>query len=138
MKKAIPWVKIKKEYLEGVKPKIIAEKYNITSDSIRTKASKEKWKIEKDAICNKLPQKIEDRINGLTNKALDTCESVIDNPRAAYRDKLQAAKIIMDISGLKKEKRENINITPQIVVASQKDADILRRIADVNPDKDVL
>lgn len=37
-----------------------------------------------------------------------------------------------------KIKQEVTNKTPQIVVATQADADLLKRIADVKPDKDVL
>lgn len=37
-----------------------------------------------------------------------------------------------------KIKQEVTNTTPQIVVASQNDADLLKRIADVKPDENVL
>lgn len=106
MGKCTPWNKIKKEYLEGVTPKELALKYKIKAKSISNKANKEKWAIEKEKISENLSKNTEDRIKGLTNKAFDALEQVLDDENAEYKDKVAAAKAIIDVSGLKKDKKE--------------------------------
>lgn len=108
-KKPIPWLKIKKEYLEGIKPCILAKKYNTTSNTIRSKACKENWSEKKTTISNNVQQKVEDRINGLTNKAFNALEQVLDDPNAKHQDKVAAARAVIDVSGLKKENNTNTN-----------------------------
>lgn len=134
MNKGLPWTKIKKEYLEGVKPCILAKKYKTTSNTIRSRASKENWAEEKHTISNKVQQKVEERINGLTNKAFNALEQVLDDKAAKYQEKVAAAKAILDVSGLKKDKHEVKNLTPQIVVADESHKNILEQIrnADTN------
>ena len=105
----IPWLKIKKEYLEGVKPCVLAKKYKTTSNTIRSKASKENWKKEKNAISNNVQQNVEGRINSLTNKAFNALEQVLDDPNAKHQDKVAAARAVIDVSGLKKENNTNTN-----------------------------
>lgn len=49
-KKATPWIKIKADYLAGITPVALAEKYkkySVTSKAINEKASKENWVDEK-------------------------------------------------------------------------------------------
>ena len=109
MTKCTAWNKIKKEYLEGVTPKELALKYKIKAKSISDKAAKEKWTIEKSKICANILQNTEDRIKGLTNKAFIALEQVLDDEEAEYKDKVAAAKAIIDVSGLKKENHNNNN-----------------------------
>lgn len=106
MKKITPWTKIKAEYVQGVKPKELALKYKIKAKSISNKANKEKWTIEKEKISENLSKNTEDRIKGLTNKAFNALEQVLDDENAEYKDKVAAAKAIIDVSGLKKDKKE--------------------------------
>jgi len=128
MAKCTPWNKIKKEYLEGVTPKELALKYKIKAKSISDKATKEKWTIEKSQICANLLQNTEDRIKGLTNKAFNALEQVLDDENAEYKDKVAAAKAIIDVSGLKKDKHEVENKTPLIVVEDDKHRQMLENL----------
>lgn len=125
------WNKIKREYLEGVKPAELAKKYGTTSGSIRSKASKEKWLNDKITLSDKVQQKVENRITKLTNKALDTCEGVMDDPDASYKDKLTAAGLAISISGLKKNKQEITTNQPAVNLTINK-ADIREIANDIN------
>lgn len=101
-----PWTKIKAEYLQGVTPKELAEKYKIEVKAIHEKSSKEKWTKEKSSISKNLQVSIQDRIEKLTNLALDAVESVLKDNESSNNDKIQASKVIVDISGLKTAKKE--------------------------------
>lgn len=105
-RKPVPWAKIKKEYLEGVTPRELALKYKIKARKISDKAYEDKWKTEKKKISENIRENTEDRINNLTNKAFDALEQVLDDKEAEYKDKVAAAKAIIDVSGLKKDKKE--------------------------------
>ena len=125
------WNKIKKEYLEGVTPKELSLKYKIKAKTISDKATKEKWTIEKAQICVNVLQKTEDKITSLTNKALDTCDKVMDDPNASYKDKLTAANIAISVSGLKKDKQEITTNQPAVNLTINK-ADIKEIANDIN------
>lgn len=57
----------------------------------------------------------------------------------ALKGDIKAIELIIKLIGeMPADKQEVTNTTPQIVVANQADADILKRIADVNPNQDVL
>ena len=111
--KGIPWMKIKAEYLQGVTPKELAQKYHTTSKVIRDKANQGNWYRQKSTISDNIQQKTENKIQNLTDKALNALEQVIDDTMADYKDKVSAAKAILDISGLKSSKQDlNINNEP--------------------------
>lgn len=127
--KEIPWGEIEKKYLIGVKPQDLAKKYNIPCGTIRSHASRNGWCINKQQISNEVTQnvaqKLEDRLTNLTNKALTTCETVLDDPGAKYQDKLTASKIIIDCSGLKKDKKElsgNVGVQKVFVTPEMQEA----------------
>ena len=105
MSKTTPWNKIKSEYLQGVTPKELAEKYKIKAKTVIDKASKEDWVDEKATISNNLLQNVQERIQGLTNLALDTLCEVINDSSTEKNTKVQAAKALLDISGLKNSKQ---------------------------------
>lgn len=127
--KTTPWNKIKAEYLQGVTPKELANKYKIKARSISDKAYEENWGDEKTRISENVREKTQDRIEGLTNLALDTLVSVINDSASENRDKVSAAKALLDISGLKSSKQElvggldlkQVNITRKIVKVQKKD-----------------
>lgn len=106
LKKVIPWLKIKAEYLQGVTPKDLAEKYQIKPKQISDKANEEKWVAEKAKISENVRENTEGEIKRLTNKALNALEWVIDDVNARQSDIVSAAKAILDISGLKSSKQE--------------------------------
>ena len=113
------WNKIKKEYLEGVRPAELAKKYKTTSSAIRSKANREKWGECKATICDNTQQNVEERIKTLSNVALDVAESVMVDPESSNKDKLTAAKIVIDVSGLKIVKQEVTQKGINIVVADK-------------------
>lgn len=119
MKHTTPWHKIKAEYLQGVTPKELAEKYKISSKTIREKASKEGWVEVKTTICKNLQQDIQERIKGLTNVALDALCEVINDPECENKDKVSAARAILDISGLKSLKQDISGIEGVSVVINR-------------------
>lgn len=119
MKRTTPWNKIKAEYLQGVTPKDLAQKYKISGKTIREKASKEGWVEEKTTICNNLQQDVQNRIKGLTNLALDTLVEVINDIETEKNVKVSACKAILDISGLKSLKQDITGIEGVSVVINR-------------------
>ena len=117
--KAIAWNKIKNEYLEGVTPKELANKYKIKAKTIHEKASKENWVEEKASISKNMQANVQERIKELTNLALDTLSAVIKDPESKFPDKVSAARALLDISGLKTQKHEVENKGINIVVADK-------------------
>ena len=105
MSKTTPWNEIKAEYLRGVTPKELAEKYDVKAKSIHEKASKESWVDEKTSIVKNMQEITQERIANLTNLALDTLCEVINDSECKKDTKVQAAKALLDISGLKNSKQ---------------------------------
>lgn len=103
--KTTPWNEIKAEYLQGVTPKELAAKYDIKAKTIHEKASKESWVDEKESICKNVQEVTQEKIQSLTNLALDTLCNVINDSSTEKNTKVQAAKAILDISGLKNSKQ---------------------------------
>ena len=104
--KTVPWNKIKAEYLQGAAPRELAAKYKLTAKCITNKASAEKWSNEKKIISENLRQNTEEKIKKLTNSALDALEEVLSNPDCKAAEKISAAKVVLDISGLKNARLE--------------------------------
>ena len=109
MAKTTPWNKIKAEYLQGVTPKELAEKYNLRAKAIHEKASKESWVDEKEdlkeSIFKNVQEITQERIKACTNLAIDTLCNVINDKETEKNTKVQAAKALLDISGLKNSKQ---------------------------------
>lgn len=101
-----PWTMIKAEYLQGVTPLELAEKYNVKAKTIHEKASKENWTAEKTRILKDLQETVKEKINKYTNNAIEVLNNVINDREAKNADKVAAAKAILDISGLKSSKQE--------------------------------
>lgn len=127
----VAWAKIKKEYIEGATPSELAKKYNTTSGAIRSKAHRENWQKSREDLSNAVQQTVTNRITSLTSKALDTCEGVMDDPNASYKDKLTAAGLAISISGLKKDKQEITTNQPAVNLTINK-ADIKEIANDIN------
>lgn len=106
MAKTTPWTKIKAEYLQGATPKELAKKYSLTSQQISNKVKRDKWKIEKDLISYKTTKNVQDKIQALSNNALEVLSEVMNNPETENKDKVSAARAILDVSGLKSVKQE--------------------------------
>lgn len=125
----IPWKEIEEKYLIGIQPQDLAQEYNVSCSTIRSHACKQKWSVNKQQISNQVlqsvTQNLEARVTNLANKALTTCETVLDDPGAKYQDKLTASKIIIDCSGLKKDKKElsgNVGVQKVFVTPEMQEA----------------
>lgn len=79
-KKPVPWVAIKKRYLKGEKPKLIADDYGITSEQIRQKAKRDSWKTQKDTIEHKIEDQVFSELDEIysvyTSLILDTGKKI--------------------------------------------------------------
>lgn len=119
--KTTPWNKIKSEYLQGVTPKQLAEKYKVKAQAIYDKANRDNWIEEKSRIAEKTLEITQERIAGLTNLALDTLCEVINDSECKKDTKVQAAKALLDISGLKNSKQviEGIESGVNVIINRQ-------------------
>lgn len=117
--KTTPWNKIKAEYLQGVTPKELAQKYHLKAKQISDKANEEKWVAEKAKISENLRIDVQERIKDLTNQALEALCNVINDPECKNTDKVSAAKAILDVSGLKSIKQDVSGIEGVSVVINR-------------------
>ena len=106
MKHTTPWNKVKADYLQGVTPKELAQKYKISAKTVHEKASKENWVKEKESIGKNLQADVQERIKEMTNVALEALCDVINDPECKNTDKVSAARAILDVSGLKSLKQD--------------------------------
>lgn len=106
MAKETPWLEIKAAYLKGVTPKELAIKYKLKAKTISDKANKESWGDEKAEICEKIREKTQDKINRVTDLALQRLEGVLLEENVKTSDLVQAIGKAFDISGLKSSKQE--------------------------------
>ena len=118
MAKTTPWNKIKADYLNGVSPKELAEKYNIGIDKLYNKIDNDSWAKEKTEINGNIRNSVQERIKDLTNLALETLCNVINDPESDNKDKVSASKAILDVSGLKSSKQELSGTlqTPTVII----------------------
>lgn len=117
--KTTPWNKIKAEYLQGVTPKELAQKYHLKAKQISDKANEEKWVAEKAKISENLRIDVQERIKDLTNQALEALCNVINDPECKNADKVSAARAILDVSGLKSLKQDITGIDGVSVVINR-------------------
>lgn len=119
MKHTTAWNKIKVEYLQGVTPKELAQKYHLKAKQISDKANEEKWVAEKAKISENLRIDVQERIKDLTNQALEALCDVINDPECKNTDKVSAARAILDVSGLKSLKQDITGIDGVSVVINR-------------------
>lgn len=118
-KKDIPWTEIKAEYLNGVTPKELAIKYNFDKKELYKKVQNEKWAQELKKIKVNVGNSIQDRIKSLTDLALEKLQGVLSDEKASNSDKISAAKVIVDISGLKKSELNTNGLTATNVIINR-------------------
>lgn len=106
MAKTTPWLEIKTAYLKGVTPKELALKYKIKAKAISDKANEEKWVAEKSKISEKIRENVENKIERITNLALNRLEDVLTEDEVRTSDLISAIGKALDISGLKSSKQE--------------------------------
>ena len=61
-KKSVNWTAIKKRYLQGDKPKTIAQGFGVTAKQISEKAARESWRQKKTEINQKIETIVEDEL----------------------------------------------------------------------------
>lgn len=119
MAKTTPWNKIKADYLNGVTPKELAEKYKIDINKLYYKIDNDSWAKEKTKINENIRNDVQERIKELTNLALETLCEVIKAGDSKYQDKVSASKAILDVSGLKSLKQEIEGISGMNVIINR-------------------
>lgn len=119
MAKATPWNKIKADYLNGVTPKELSEKYKIDITKLYNKIDNDSWAKAKTEINENIRNDVQERIKELTNLALETLCDVIKAGDSKYQDKVSASKAILDVSGLKSLKQEVTGIDGVSVVINR-------------------
>ena len=119
--KTTPWNKIKAEYLQEVPPRELAAKYKVDIDRLYKKIENDKWAAELREIKGNIGNKVQDRIEKLTNLALDTLEEVANDVKCEKNTRVQAAKALLDISGLKNSKQviEGIESGVNVIINRQ-------------------
>lgn len=119
MAKTTAWNKIKADYLNGVTPKELAEKYKLPVEKIYYKIDNDSWAKEKTKINENIRSDVQERIKELTDLALETLCNVINDPESDNKDKVSASKAILDVSGLKSLKQEVSGISGVSVVINR-------------------
>lgn len=139
-KSNIPWLEVQQAYFHGITPQGIAEQYKeygLSEKAISDKANKEGWVKEKENIKAKISENVRagitDKVERLTNKALEALEEVIDSPECSNKDKVSAARAILDISGLKTSKQEisGTNLIQKVFITPQEVKETNKHIDDV-------
>ena len=119
MAKTTPWNKIKVDYLNGVTPKELAEKYKIDINKLYNKIDNDSWAKEKTEINENIRNDVQERIKELTDLALETLCEVIKAGDSKYQDKVSASKAILDVSGLKSLKQEVTGVSGMNVIINR-------------------
>ena len=119
MAKTTAWNKIKADYLNGVTPKELAEKYKIDINKLYNKIDNDSWAKEKTEINENIRNDVQERIKELTDLALETLCEVIKAGDSKYQDKVSASKAILDVSGLKSLKQEVTGVSGMNVIINR-------------------
>lgn len=118
-KRLTPWNKIKAEYLQGVTPKELAAKHNLTAKQISDKANEEKWVAEKTKISENIRDKVEKLIEKATSLAVNNLIDILIKDEARDSDKINASRAILDVSGLKSIKQDITGIDGVSVIINR-------------------
>lgn len=118
-KRLTPWNKIKAEYLQGITPKELAAKYNLTAKQISDKANEEKWVAEKAKISENIRDKVEKLIENATSLAVNNLIDILIKDEARDSDKINASRAILDVSGLKSIKQDITGIDGVSVIINR-------------------
>lgn len=117
MAKTTPWNKIKAEYLKGSSPKELAQKYKLKPKAISNKATIEKWANEKKQIKANISKNVEKDIENGAKEAICFLREVVNCTDEETKDRISAAKGLLDVSGYKSQKHqlENTGISIQVI-----------------------
>ena len=125
MAKTTPWNKIKAEYLKGSSPKELAQKYSLKPKAISNKATIEKWAGQRKQIKANVSKNIEEEINDGAKEAINLLRQVVNSLDEETKDRISAAKGLLDVSGLKTQKHEVESKGINIVVLDDKHKQML-------------
>lgn len=114
MAKTTPWNKIKAEYLQGVTPKELAKKYGLTAEQVSNKAGRDKWTKQKNEIQQKTQENVQDKIQKYVDTIIDNLYNIVIDEDEKTCDRINAGKVIIDISGLKNVKEKTAEELPTI------------------------
>ncbi len=103
----IDWIEIFMRYIQGEKPSAIAAKTGINYSELAQKIKAEKWVQKRTFLREKMEGLFEKKFERLAQKAFEQLEDILSDETASSSSKMQAAKTIIDIAGLKKDKKEN-------------------------------
>lgn len=90
-------------YISGEKPAKIAEELGYKANTISNYAAVEGWDKERQERTNKIVEGIEGQISALTELSLSELNRILTDIGSKDSDKLSAIRLVIDISGLKKE-----------------------------------
>ncbi|MCR4881851.1 MAG: hypothetical protein K6A44_07870 [bacterium] len=102
----IDWIEIFILYIQGEKPSYIAAKTGVEFSEIASRIKKEKWVQKREFLREKMEGLFEKKLERLAKKAFEQLEDILSDETASSTSKMQAAKTIIDIAGLKKDKKE--------------------------------
>ena len=103
----IDWIEIFTLYLQGEKPSAIAAKCGINYSELASKIKSGKWVQKRNMLREKIEGLMEKRLERLAQMAFEQLEEILTDESASATSKMQAAKTIIDIAGLKKDKKES-------------------------------
>ena len=102
----IDWIEIFMRYIQGEKLSAIAEKEGVEYAELVSKIKKEKWAKKREFLKEQIEGLLEKKLERLAQKAFEQLEDILSDESATCASKMQAAKTIIDIAGLKKDKKE--------------------------------
>ena len=102
----INWIEIFMRYLLGEKPSNISSSTGVEASELASKIKKEKWAQKRLQLRESMENIFEKRLEKLAQKAFEQLEEILSDETASSASKMQAAKTIIDIAGLKKDKKE--------------------------------
>jgi uncharacterized protein YjcR len=91
-------------YIQGKKPQEIAKKLGYKAKTVSEWASRENWMGKRQEKAEKLIESFDKQIEELTISALKALQEVLNEGK--HGDRVSASRVIMDISGLKREKKD--------------------------------
>lgn len=122
MAKGIAWLNIKIDYLQGITPKELAEKYNVDIDKLYKKIENEKWASELREIKGNIGNEVQEQIADITKLALSRLKDVLSNKEVRTGDLVNAIGKAFDVSGLKSSKQEitgNVGVEKIYITAEE-------------------
>ena len=112
MATAIPWPKIKAEWLKGdITQRDLAQKYGVKLKTIQNRASNEGWKKEKGKIREKTEELLRDRVTrarvNRLEKLIAANEALLDGLVELAEQVKENPKLLIDKTGsIRKDKRQ--------------------------------